>query len=192
MKKIVLVLVMTMMMVTTGFALERPWEKEAGKESKGSFPGNSMGQSSTPYEIPLDNALVMGNRNAQFKVIVFTDPDCPFCAKLHQEMKTVLQQRNDIVFFLKLYPLAFHKEAYGKSKTIVCENSLKLLEANFNKELIPKTDCESREIDDNIKLAKTLGINSVPTMIFANGDKVSGAKSSYVIIKLVEENQAKR
>ncbi len=192
MKRILPALVLAITLAGPVGALERPWENEAGKEGKEAVPGNSAGESVTPYAIPLDSALVMGNRNAQFKVIVFTDPDCPFCAKLHQEMKAVLQERNDIVFYLKLYPLAFHKEAYGKSQTIVCENSLILLEANFNKETIPKTDCQTREIDDNIKLATTLGINSVPTMIFANGDKVTGAKSSYDIIKLIEENQAKR
>src|SRR5208283_1954450 len=40
-------------------------------------------------KIPLDNALVLGNYNAKNRVIVFTDPECPFCKKLHQEMKKV-------------------------------------------------------------------------------------------------------
>ncbi len=42
-------------------------------------------------KIPLDRALAMGKRNPeqgkQNKVIIFTDPDCPYCAKLHEETK---------------------------------------------------------------------------------------------------------
>jgi thiol:disulfide interchange protein DsbC len=34
--------------------------------------------------IPLKDALVLGRRNARKKVIVFTDPDCPFCGRLHE------------------------------------------------------------------------------------------------------------
>jgi protein-disulfide isomerase len=193
------------------FAVDLPWEKDKqtnkGKKSQGessgsvstkkgkiAAPGNSAGQGSTPAAIPLDNALVMGNRNAPLKVIVFTDPDCIHCARLHKEMKMVVQERNDIVFFLKLYPLisllTSHKEEYWKSKSIVCNNSVELLEDIFNKKTISNNDCETSEIDDNIELAKALGITSVPTMIFANGKKGIGYKASDIIIRLIEENKA--
>ena len=72
--------------------------------------------------IPLDDALVMGNPDAKHKVIVFDDPDCPYCSKLHQEIKQVIEKRKDIVFYLKMFPLQqIHPQAYEKSKTIVCE-----------------------------------------------------------------------
>jgi thiol:disulfide interchange protein DsbC len=195
MKKIVLLVLMSMLMVNTGFALERPWEKGKGTETKKERSSSPEPSESERFlsTIPLDNALVMGNRNARLKVIVFTEPDCSFCARLHKEMKTVVQKRNDIVFFLKLYPLASHNEAYWKSKSIVCNNSVELLEDIFNKKTISKNDCGTREIDDNIELAKALGITGVPTMIFANGKKVIGGGAigeSDSIIRLIEENKA--
>ncbi|MFA4919149.1 MAG: hypothetical protein WC581_07855 [Thermodesulfovibrionales bacterium] len=45
----------------------------------------------------------------------------------------MLEERKDIAFYIKLYPLPMHKDAYGKAKTIVCEKSLALLENAFAK-----------------------------------------------------------
>ncbi|TAL25263.1 MAG: hypothetical protein EPN94_05540, partial [Nitrospirae bacterium] len=68
--------------------------------------------------IPLKNALLLGDKKAAKKVIVFTDPDCPFCGKFHAELKKVAEQRKDIAFYIKLLPLIkLHPDAYWKSKS---------------------------------------------------------------------------
>ena len=74
-----------------------------------------------------------GDKNAPYKVIVFDDPMCPYCAKLHGEIKKVLAKRKDIVF-IKMFPLPMHKGAYERAKAIVCEKSLALLEDSFESE----------------------------------------------------------
>ncbi|MDP2279584.1 MAG: DsbC family protein, partial [Nitrospirota bacterium] len=108
--------------------------------------------------IPLKDALILGDKKAANKVIVFTDPDCQFCGKLHEEIKNVVEKRKDIAFYIKLFPLTkLHPDAYWKSKSIICEKSLKLLEDNFEKKIIPKPSCETDVIDKNIKLAASLG-----------------------------------
>jgi thiol:disulfide interchange protein DsbC len=141
--------------------------------------------------IPLDSALVMGSRDAEHKIAVFTDPDCAYCAQLHGDLKTVIQERKDIAFFIKLFPLRFHKDAYWKSKSIICNNSLKMLEDNFEKKPIPQPGCETAEIDNNIALAKELEISGTPTLILPNGLVVTGAKDAGTIIELVLNPPAK-
>ncbi len=140
-------------------------------------------------KIPLENALVMGNKKASKKVVVFTDPDCPFCGKLHQEMKKVLEKRKDIVFYIKLYPLKMHKDAYWKSKSIVCNNSLKLLEDNFDKKPIPKTECNTKEIDNTIRLAESLDITGTPTIILPDGRVYSGMVPADRLINLINRGK---
>lgn len=135
--------------------------------------------------IPLDDALILGSKEAKHKIIVFDDPDCPFCAKLHQEMKKVIEERKDIAFYIKMYPLKIHPKAYEKAKAIVCEKSLALLEDSFAKKDIPKPKCETKVVDENIKLAEKLGISGTPTIIFPNGDLVSGALDAKKIIKMI-------
>jgi thiol:disulfide interchange protein DsbC len=136
-------------------------------------------------KIPLDGALVMGNAKAKIKVIVFTDPDCPFCAKLHAELKKVIEQRNDVAFYIKFYPLPSHKDAYWKSKSIVCGKSLSLLEDNFSGKQIPKNECAEKEIDNNLKLVETLGIGGTPTLVLPKGRVRSGFLTADEIIKLI-------
>jgi thiol:disulfide interchange protein DsbC len=75
-------------------------------------------------------------------------------------MKKTIEERKDIAFYIKLYPLKSHSEAYEKSKAIVCEKSLALLEAAHEKKPLPKPSCETTVIDENIKLAEKLGITS--------------------------------
>ncbi|MBI3397871.1 MAG: thioredoxin domain-containing protein [Deltaproteobacteria bacterium] len=66
-------------------------------------------------QIPLNEALVMGDANALKKVIVFTDPDCSYCGKLHEEINKIVSTRTDIVFFIKLYPLPRHGKIINKN-----------------------------------------------------------------------------
>ncbi len=141
--------------------------------------------------IPLQNALVLGNKKAAKKIIVFTDPDCPFCGKYHAEIKKVVKQRNDIAFYIKLFPLPMHPDAYWKSKTIVCNKSLKLLDDNFEKKPIPKPGCETDEIDKNIKLAKSLGISGTPTSIMPDGSVHVGFFNADKLLQIIDSIKTK-
>ena len=137
-------------------------------------------------KISLTAALVLGDLKAEKKVIIFTDPDCPYCSSLHNVMKQIIATRKDIAFYIKMYPLEFHKDAYWKSKSIVCNNSLQLLQDCFDKKEIAKTDCKTEEVDNNIKLAKSLGITGTPTIILPDGRLRIGAMPEAELIKLID------
>ena len=120
-------------------------------------------------KIPLKDTLVMGSKKAKNKVVVFTDPDCPYCRKLHDEMKKVLKQRNDIAFHVLLFPLPFHKEAYKKVQTILCKKSNKLMDDAFAGKSLPDPKCSNKTVEKNIALAKTLGFNGTPVLVRNDG-----------------------
>jgi thiol:disulfide interchange protein DsbC len=138
-------------------------------------------------QIPLGDALVMGDRNAKKKVIVFTDPECPFCAKIHQELKKVVAERKDIAFFIKMFPLPIHKDAAEKSKTIVCEKSLKLLDEAYEKKPLPKAKCKASAVDENIKLGKKLGISGTPALVMPDGRVISGYRDAKALEALIDK-----
>ena len=100
-------------------------------------------------------------------------------------MKKIIEERKDIVFHLKLYPLKNHPEAYEKSKTILCDKSLTLLEDAFEKKPIPKPKCETSAVDENIKLAEKLGISSVPSLVLPDGRVIPGYKDARTLIQLI-------
>lgn len=143
--------------------------------------------------IPLKNALLLGDKKAANKVIVFTDPDCPFCGKFHAELKKVIAQRNDIAFYIKLYPLIkLHPDSLWKSRSIACSKSLKLLEDNFDKKPVPRPDCETKDIDDNIVLAEGLGITGTPTSVMPDGSLRTGFLEADELIKIVDSIKKKK
>lgn len=143
-------------------------------------------------KIPLDKSLIIGEKDAKYKVVVFTDPDCPYCARVHEEIKKIAAERKDIAFYLKLIALQMHPDAGWKAQSILCKSSsdplrgVQWLEDNFAKKAIPKPDCDNRqEVEANIKLATELGVTGTPTLILPDGMILVGGKDAKAIIDLV-------
>lgn len=142
--------------------------------------------------IPSKGTVAYGNKNSNLTIIVITDPQCPFCKRLHNSMKEVLKDKN-VKFQLVMYPLPFHQYAQGLSEAVVCQNSneksKKLLDEIFEnqgnkkklKEISEKYKCpEGKDIVETHKeFAKNVKVGGTPTMIFVvtegKGLKISGA-----------------
>ncbi len=125
-------------------------------------------------KIPLKNAVVLGPKNAAKKIAVMTDPDCPYCRKLHEEMKTVLTMRKDVAFYLILFPLPMHKDSPKKVQAILCEKSQKLLDDAFEGKPLPEPRCSAEAVEKNKALAQKLGIGSTPTLVRQDGTVLGG------------------
>lgn len=136
--------------------------------------------------IPLADALVVGDPQAKKKVIVFTDPQCHFCAKLHRELPEVVARDPEIAFYVKMLPLAMHPDAYSIAKSVVCNGSLELLEASFAGKAVPPPLCRAEVVDTTIALARELGIRSTPTLVLPDGRPFSGYKKADQLLKLLD------
>jgi len=101
-------------------------------------------------------------------------------------MKQIADKRKDIVFYVKLFPLSSHKDAYWKSKSIICNKSLKLLEDCYEGKTIEKTECDTTEVDETIKLAASLGITGTPAIILPDGRLRTGALPEDELIDLID------
>lgn len=141
-------------------------------------------------EIPLADALLLGSPSAGNRVIVFTDPECPYCKKLHVELKEVVRRDSNIAFLIKLFPLKMHPNAYEISKSIVCRNSMELLEASFDGKPVPPANCDIPVIDQTLALAAELGIRSTPTLVMPDGEVVPGYRKAEALLTLIGENVA--
>lgn len=135
--------------------------------------------------IPLEDALIVGNPQAPKKVVVFTDPQCHFCAKLHHELPKVVASDPSIAFYIKLLPLAMHPDAYHIAKSIVCNRSMEMLEDSFANKPVPPPLCRAEAVDATIELARTLGIRSTPTLVLPDGRPFSGYKKADQLLKLL-------
>jgi len=142
-------------------------------------------------KIPLQDALLLGKPTAKTKVIVFTDPECPFCKKLHAELKEVVRRDPEIAFLIKLFPLEIHPNAYAISKSIVCGASLEFLELSYAGQPVPPADCETTVVDQTLALAGELGIRSTPTLVLPDGSVLPGFKQADALLKLIGSNAGK-
>jgi thiol:disulfide interchange protein DsbC len=106
-------------------------------------------------------------------------------------MKQIVKKRDDIVFYLKMYPiLQLHPAAYDKSKTIICEQdnekAMKLLEEVYAKKTIPSPSCKTDIVDKNIALANKLGVTGTPTLIYFDGSRSSGALEKDALLQMID------
>jgi thiol:disulfide interchange protein DsbC len=136
--------------------------------------------------IPLENAIVMGSRSAKKKVIVLTDPTCPYCVKLHAEIKKAVEKDPEVAFYVMPYPRNRNDKAtYGKCLAVVCSKSEKLLDDAFTGKELPAAACKSDAVDETMKLADRLKIQGTPTMILPDGRMISGFMEAGALLALI-------
>jgi thiol:disulfide interchange protein DsbC len=126
-------------------------------------------------KIPLNDAVVLGPADAKKKVVVFTDPECPFCRRLHEEMKKVVAQRKDVAFYLIMFPLEMHKDAFRKAQAILCDKSLTVLDDAFTGKEVANPKCSAEAVERTKKLGESLGVSSTPTLVREDGTVMSGS-----------------
>jgi thiol:disulfide interchange protein DsbC len=137
-------------------------------------------------KVSLQDAVVLGAKGAKKKVAVFTDPDCPYCRSLHEEMKQVIAKRKDIAFHLLLYPLPMHKEAYPKSQAVLCEKSQTLLDDAFSGKAVPAPKCSNEALERILAMGKGLNINGTPTLVREDGTLMSGTLPADKLIEWID------
>ena len=153
-------------------------------------------QSQTPQKvdvskIPLQDSITVGLKDATKKVIVFSDPDCPYCRKLHEIIKTVIAKRPDIAFVEILHPLPMHKDAPKKVQAILCSKSVAMLDDAFSGKPVPEppANCTADAMERNMALARSLNFNGTPTMVRDDGAVISGYLPEDKLIEWIDKKQ---
>lgn len=142
-------------------------------------------------KIPLGDSITVGAATAKNKVIVFTDPDCPFCRQLHTIMKQVVAKRPDIAFALIMNPLPMHKDSPKKAQTILCTKSLDILDDAFSGKAVPEpaATCTADAVEKSKALAASLEFNGTPTLVRDDGLVLSGFLPEDKLIDWIDKKQ---
>ncbi len=129
--------------------------------------------------IPLKDAVVLGNRSSKKRIIVLTDPTCPYCVKLHAEMKKAVAMDPEVAFYVMPYPRNPNDQAtYKKCLAVVCAKSAKLLDDAYTGKPVPEPSCKSNAVKETEQLARRLRIEGTPAMILPDGRIVSGYRDA--------------
>ena len=140
-----------------------------------------------PATLKTGDSLMLGNPKGKKRLFVFTDPECPFCARMHVELKKLVALEPDLAVFIKLYPLKMHPKAYDKARVILGANSLHLLEKSFAGEALPAPGANDpkKPVDDTLRFAKSVGIDSTPTLVLPDGRIMPGFKNAAAMQKML-------
>ncbi|MCL2102743.1 MAG: DsbC family protein [Syntrophorhabdaceae bacterium] len=137
--------------------------------------------------IPLNNAIVLGKQSSNKRIIVFTDPTCTFCVKLHGAIKEAIRKDPEAAFYIMPYPRnSADKALYEKCQAALCDKSGKILDDIYaGKEVGPPT-CKSNAVDEIIRLVERLQIQGTPSMVLPDGRVTSGYRNAEDILKLLK------
>lgn len=128
--------------------------------------------------LPLKNAIKTIKGNGKRQLVVFSDPDCPYCKTLESN----LDELDNVTIYTFLMPLkSLHPSAEARAVAIWCSTNSSMAWRNWMvKAEAPKlsnSECKN-PISDNVALGLTLGINATPTLIAADGSMKPGAMSA--------------
>jgi thiol:disulfide interchange protein DsbC len=140
-----------------------------------------------PRAVPVKNAIVMGNPKGSKKIYVFTDPDCPYCRELHQELKKLEKMAPDLAINIMLYPLPMHPEAVDKCRSLITHNDRKLLDQAFEGGALPGVGTldGGLAVAENISYARRNEIFVAPSIMLADGRVIQGFKTAADLAALI-------
>lgn len=133
-----------------------------------------LGQNSIDWnQLPLKDAIKTVKGSGQHVLAVFSDPNCPYCKQLEPE----LDKLKDVTIYTFIYPLK--PQSIVVSRQVWCApNQSYSWKKLIQQGVRPTVASCANPIDRNLELGKRLGFNGTPTLIFANGFKLVGARSA--------------
>lgn len=122
-------------------------------------------------KLPLKNAIKSVRGNGKRQLAIFSDPNCPYCQQLELELKKL----DNVTLYTFILPLK--PQSVAPSKQVYCEQDPSFAwQQLIEKGIQPKNkkSCNN-PVNANLELAKQLGVEGTPAIIFSNGYRVLGA-----------------
>ncbi len=122
-------------------------------------------------KLPLKNAIKSVRGNGKRELAIFSDPNCPYCQQLEVELKKL----DNVTLYTFILPLK--PQSVAPSKQVYCEQDPSFAwQQLIEKGIQPKNkkSCNN-PVNANLELAKQLGVEGTPAIIFSNGYRVLGA-----------------
>jgi thiol:disulfide interchange protein DsbC len=124
--------------------------------------------------LPLDQAVKIQRGSGRRVLAMFSDPYCPYC----QQFEQTLQKLDDVTVYVFMYPVIRPQNA-DHSKAVWCspDRAQAWLDlAIQHKRPAASASCDN-PVEKNLELGRSLRVNSTPTLILANGERVAGGMS---------------
>ncbi|MBT5231953.1 MAG: DsbC family protein [Methylococcales bacterium] len=123
--------------------------------------------------IPEEDMIIFKSPKEKHVVTVFTDIDCGYCRKLHNEMSQYLE--NGITVRYLFFPRAgVGSGSYQKAVSVWCaDDRIKAITASKNGQRLPVKSCK-HPIDGHMEVVEALGLSGTPAIITSSGELLGG------------------
>ncbi len=136
-----------------------------------------------------DNMLIFGAADAPHTISVFTDIDCGYCRKLHEEIDRFNAAGIRVRYLF--YPRAGEgSPSYLKAVSAWCADDPKqaFTEAKQGKD-IPAKRCDN-PVDEHMALGRQFGVQGTPTIVLEDGETLPGYVPADRLKQLLDSKQA--
>ena len=136
--------------------------------------------------LPLDSAIKAVKGNGKRKLVVFSDPNCPYCKRLEKELANI----SDVTIYTLLYPVL--NGSMPTATAIWCSpDRLKAWDDFMLRGVAPTGKTCDTPIETLLEAGKKNGISGTPTLIFADGSVVPGMIAADTIEKKLSSAASK-
>jgi thiol:disulfide interchange protein DsbC len=125
-------------------------------------------------DLPLELAIKHVRGNGRRLVAVFSDPFCPFCKQLDQNVFKM----DDVTIYTFLYPILRKDESPEMSARIWCspDRAKAYYDFMISNKQPPKVSSCNAPVDKWLALGQKLGVRATPVSYVASGSRVIGAR----------------
>ena len=151
--------------VLNGNAYDLPNQRDVGETSRARMrlaAVNALGD---------DKKIIFAPENPRHAITVFTDVDCPFCRRFHDQVAAFNAQGIAVNYIF--YPLDIHPGADKKAEAVWCAKDRKsAFTAAMGGQDVTLATCPN-PIAETTQVAQSTGVIGTPTILAEDGTQVS-------------------
>ena len=138
-------------------------------------------------QLPLKNAFTIVRGNGKRKLAIFEDPNCPYCKEFERD----LQKVSDVTIYMFLYPI-LGPDSTDKSNNLWCSKDRAAAWLDWmlrGQAMSHRAICDTTAVVRNVEFGRKQKITGTPTLIMADGSRVSGAMPAAEVEKLLASSK---
>lgn len=165
--------------IVAGSLLSSKEDKNLSAERMMQIQSQEQGFDSLPLDVAIKKVYGKGTH----KIVVFSDPDCPFCKKLEHDFAKNADKLDMTVYTLMLPIEELHPGALQHARQILCSEDPNKAWYDWilhNNQPIDKQEtCEKANsiLEKSGEAAMKFQVQGTPTIVFENGFSQAGAES---------------
>ena len=135
---------------------------------------NSKRKSILEKELSEDDFISFKSEDEKYRVIIFTDVDCGYCRKFHNEIKDF----NDLgitINYVAFPRSGLDSDSYNKIVTAWCSKDPKDILTKMKQGIdVQLSMCQDHPVETHFLLGQKIGITGTPAIIKSNGELLPG------------------